>query len=161
MRHKLLWVALVITLFILLFPGSAVGVGPYGYGYPYPATPDTPWAHPGPERGDIGMARPTRLRIERGGDANNYYVTIQGANLAPEAVTINLEGGRWLAIGTGEADTTHQEDIAPDRSAYYRSFSYSSSNRARRISLPRDADVGAIRRENTGNGVRIVIPRLR
>jgi HSP20 family molecular chaperone IbpA len=100
------------------------------------------------------------LRIERSADQGNYYLTIKVEGVKPEEVTVAIEGGRWLAIGTGGATDSTYENVAEDRSAYYRSFSYRTSSRSRRISLPRDADAAAMKRENGEGEVRVTIPRL-
>ena len=154
MKSRIFWLAIIVTAAVLMFSATTLGWSPYGYG--------PPWA--APTQGPTGWRTPQpvpRMQVERSADRDNYYVTIRISGMAPEAVTVNVEGGRWLAIRTEESRESSYEDSAEDRSAYYRSFSYSSGSTARRISLPRDADVAALQRENGEGQIRIVIPRLR
>lgn len=150
MKSRIFWLVLIITAAVLLFSATALGWSPYGYG--------PPWTGPGGWRTPQPVQR---LRIERAADQDNYYVTIQVSGIEPGAVTVTVEGNRWLAILSEESRESSYENTAEDRSAYYRSFSYSSGSTARRIRLPRDADVAGLKREDGEDRIRIVIPRRR
>ena len=156
MKSRIFWLAIIITAAVLMFSATALGWSPYGYG--------PSWAVPGAGPGPMGWQMPqtpTSLRVERSADRDNYYVTIRVSGVAPEAVTVAVEGDRWLAIRTEESRESSYEDTAADQSAYYRSFSYSSGTTARRMRLPQDADVAALQREDGEGQIRIVIPRRR
>jgi len=152
MKSRIFWLAIFITAAVLMFSATALGWSPYGYG--------PPWAGPGPAGWQSPQPVPN-LQVQRGSDQDNYYVTIRVSGMAPEAVTVTVERGRWLAIRTEESRESSYEDTAADQSAYYRSFSYSSGTNTRRMRLPQDADVASLQREDGEGQIRIVIPRRR
>lgn len=154
MKTRLFILGLFILIVFLLIPGAALGWTPYGYG--------PPWATPYAGAGGVPPTRTMRqFRVTRSADQNNYYVTVNVTGMTPQEVTVAVEGGRWLAVRTEDSREYTYENTAPDRNAYARSFSYSSGSATRRFSLPRDANMGGMQREDGENQVRIVIPRLR
>ena len=154
MKARLLVLGLLILVIFLLIPGSALGWTPYGYG--------PPWATPQGATGGMPVApNVRRIQVERSADQSNYYVTVHVSGMTPQDVTVTVEGGRWLVVRTQDSREYTYENTATDRSAYSRSFSYSSGSASRRFTLPRDADPAAMQREDSEGQVRIVIPRLR
>ena len=154
MKTRLLVLGLFVLILFLLIPGAALGWTPYGYG---PA-----WATPYTGAGGAPAAPTVRhVRVERGADRDNYYVNVYVTGMTPQEVTISVEGGRWLTIRAQDSRQYAYENIAPERNAYARSFSYSSGSAAQRFTLPRDANPTAMQRANGEGQVRIVIPRLR
>ncbi len=123
-----------------------------------PATAQPPFGYPPPWAAGAPESAPA-LRLERRADADNYYLTIHVQGMSPAAVNVSAAGGRWLAISSGGADRTTRADAAPDGSGWSRSFQYSTNQATRRISLPRDADAAAMKREDKDDAVVITIPR--
>ena len=154
MKIKLLVLGLLILFVFLLIPGAALGWTPYSYG--------PPWATPYVgSRGAPATPTVRQLRLTRSADQNNYYVNVHVTGITPQEVTVAVEGDRWLAVRTEDSREFTYENTAPDRGAYTRSFSYSSGSASRRFSLPRDANMAAMQREDGEGQVRIVIPRFR
>jgi HSP20 family molecular chaperone IbpA len=153
MKARLLVVGLLILIVFLLIPGAALGGAPYGYG-PY-------WRIPYAGAEGMPPASTVRhFRVARSADRDNYYVTIYVTGMTPQEVVVSVEGGRWLTVRAEDSREYTYENIAPDRSAFARSFSYSSGSAARRFILPRDANPGAMQRQDDEGLVRVVIPRL-
>jgi HSP20 family molecular chaperone IbpA len=160
MKSRIFWLALIMTAAILLFSATALGWTPYGYGPAEGFGP--PWPTSNQGLGGWQTPQPVqRMRIERAADQDNYYLTIRVSGMEPQAVAVSVEGDRWLAIRRQDSRESSYENTAEDGSAYYRGFSYSSGSTSRRISLPRDADVAALQREDGEGQIRIVIPRKR
>jgi hypothetical protein len=149
MNTRLLLIEVGVVLAIALLPEAAFGGGAYGYG-PGPGLAP-PWAAP-------GAPEPT-LRLERSADSANYYLTVRLAGIQPKAVTVTPFGGRWLAIGTQDDRQSSNESLAEDGRSWSRSFSYSSGGQVRRLTLPPDADLAALHREDGTDQVKITIPR--
>jgi hypothetical protein len=147
MKSKYLIFALVVVLF-LLFPSLLFGWGPYGYG--------PPWGH-GPGTG----AAFAGLRIQRGADADNYYVTVRLSGIQPQAVAVTVQDGRWLVIRSEAQDEVSYQGGTPDLRGYAQGFSYNDSRQARRLRLPPDADASAMQREDQDGQIRITLPRRR
>ncbi len=149
MKTKIVLFGIVLALLILLAPGSALGWSPYGYAPPWPG-PDAATVTP-----------PGSMRLERRADQDNYYLTLHLSGMTPGEVNIAMDpGGRWLNIASDDSNQTSHEE-SNDQGGYYysRSFSYSSSRLSRRISLPRDADAGAMQRVDKEGRVEVTIPR--
>ncbi len=160
MKIRIFWFALIVTAIILLFPATALGFPPYGYGPPLGAAP--PWTASNQGPGGWQSPQPVqRMGIERAADQDNYYLTIRVSGMEPQAVEVQVEGDRWLAIRSQDSRESSYENTTEEGSTYYRGFSYSSGSTSRRISLPWDADVAALQREDGEGQIRIVIPRRR
>jgi HSP20 family molecular chaperone IbpA len=160
MKSRILWLTIIITTVLLMLSASAVSLSPYGYKQVQWSGPS--WAHP--NQGLGGWQAPPqfqRMRVERSADQDNYYVTILVAGMEPQSLSVTVEGDRWLAIRTEDSRESTYQNTAENGSAYYRSYSYSSGSNSRRISLPPDADVAALQREDGEGQVQVTIPRRR
>ena len=160
MKSRIFGLVLIMTTAILLFSATALSWSPYGYGPEQGTAP----LWPAPNQGSGGWQTPQpvqRIGIERTADQDNYYLIIRLSGMEPQAVAVNVEGDRWLAIRSQDSRGSSYENTSEDGSAYYRSFSYGSGSTSRRISLPRDADTTALQREDGEGQIRIAIPRKR
>lgn len=157
MKRTFLLLGIAALLATLLFPGSALGWMPY-YGY------GTPWVGSGPGSGpgygSQSHSRTFSVRLEQGADQANYYIAVHLDGIAPEAVNVNTRG-RWLNISVEDTTQASSENPGNEQGGYFRSFSYSSNHMNRTISLPRDANPDAMRRENLPGRVNLLIPRFR
>ena len=153
MKRTFLLLGIAVVLATMLFPGSALGWMPhYGYG--------TPWTDPGPGYDSQSYSRAFSVRLEQGADQANYYIAVHLKGIAPEAVNVNTRG-RWLNISVEDTNQASSENQDNEQGGYFRSFSYSSNHMNRTISLPRDANPDAMRRENLPDRVNLLIPRFR
>ena len=147
----------------LLVAMAAQAYPPYGYG-PYPGY--------APPMGTYGllygygpptMGAPERtqgLRVTRNTDAEAYYITIDTSGIDPKAVQVRVEG-RWILIGLDRSTQDSTQQSFDEGRGYARSYSYSTGQTNRRFTVPQDADTQAMRREETEDQVRIIIPRRR
>ena len=131
---------------LLLAAGSAEG---YWYGPPGPS----PWyGSPGYYPGDY-YRTPQRIRIATDRSPTGYVVTISLTGYQTSDIEV-MRSGRWLVVQRAAAD----QDVAQQPGAY--SFHRSYSTLSRRVTLPRDADLDAIQREDGDRFIRLTIPRL-
>lgn len=147
----------------LLGAVSAQAYSPYGYG-PYPGY--------GPPAGIYGPSygygppetsvpgRAQGLRVSRSADANAYYITIDTSGIDPKEVQV-LAQGRWILIGLGQSKQESTQQSFDEGRGFVRSYSYSTGQGNRRFTVPQDADVQAMTREEGKDQVRIIIPRRR
>ena len=147
----------------LLVAMAAQAYPPYGYG-PYPgyAPPTGPYGPPF-GYGPSAMGTPERaqsLRVSRSADADAYYITINTSGLDPKEVQVLAEG-RWILIGLGQSKQDSTQQSFDQGRGYTQSYSYSTGQTNRRFTVPSDADTQAMRREETQDQVRIIIPRRR
>ncbi len=126
-----------------LMPGYGSPTGSYGEPYGYGAPPSQP------QQG---------FRIIRDADPTAYYILVSTGGIEPQAVQVRAEG-RWLLIGLDRSkqDTTQQQ--FDEGRGYVRSYSFSSGQTNRRFTLPQDADLQGMKREDGDKEVRITIPR--
>lgn len=78
--------------------------------------------------------------------------------MTPQEVQVRSEGP-WILVSKDNSLQQLQEERFDDGHGFMRRFSYSSGTATRRFALPRDADPAAMRREESEDAVRIVIPR--
>lgn len=158
--------------------GAPFGI-PYGSGYPgmgpgsyaYPDVPPNTWpaAPPfighgrqsGPPPGVPRFASPDRgprseFRLSRRAADDAYLLDIELEGMAPEDVEVQSQG-RWILISSDRAQQETQDDRFDH--GYQRTYRYTSGIVRRRLSVPRDGDLGAMTRENRGNSIHIRIPR--
>jgi HSP20 family molecular chaperone IbpA len=119
---------------------------------PFAAQSDASSAQP------AALSRQTRhLSISRRATPDAYLVEIRLANIDPEQVQINSRG-RGLRI----AYRTRAEEYREDGfgAGYGRGYSVMSGSASQRLTLPPDADVAAMSREVTSDGIQLRIPRV-
>jgi len=75
-----------------------------------------------------------------------------------EEIQVDLDG-RSIRLSRDASAKKSREETLDDGRGYMRSYSYSSGRSSRRIPLPQDADGGAMRREDSAEKVRVIIPR--
>lgn len=131
---------------LLLAAGGAEG---YWYG---PAGPPPWYGSPGYYPGETYRA-PQRIRIAVDRAEAGYVVTISLTGYKPSDIEV-VRSGRWLIVQRAASD----QDVTQRPGAY--SFSRSYSSLSRRVTLPRDADLEAIQREDGDGFIRLIIPRL-
>lgn len=133
--------------------------GLYGPGAPFTA-PEGAGIPPAgfPDRGyGYGSDRPG-IRVSRQTTEDAYILDIQLRGIRPDEVQVRAQG-RWITIDrVSSAQEVRQEQFDEGR-GYARSFSYSSGTASRRMTLPPDADVSAMQREDGERSIRIRFPR--
>ena len=162
----------------------APGYPAYGYGYP-PQPPYPPAQAPGTDGYDAGPApqppgyppfgsrqgfpdmggpgfgpRQGPLRISRRMTEDAYIIEVPLEGLSAEEVQVTTQGN-WISIGRDQSRQDVKEDTFDQGRGYARSYSFSSGSANRRFSVPRDADVSAMTREESDGTLRISIPRQR
>jgi len=136
-----LYLALVA---MFLAVGSAEA---YWYGPPVQA----PWyGAPGYYPGNY--AAPQRIRIATDRTQQGYVVTIRLTGYRPSDIEV-VRSGRWLIVQRAASD----QNLDQQPGGY--SFRQSYSSLSRRLTLPRDADLEAIQREDGDGFIRLTIPR--
>lgn len=122
-----------------------------GYWYGPPGAP--PWyGSPGYYPGEYYRA-PQRIRIATDRSEQGYVVTIGLTGYQPSDIEV-VRSGRWLIVQRAASG----QDVAQQPGAY--SFSRSYSSLSRRVTLPQDADLESIQREDGDGFIRLTIPRL-
>jgi hypothetical protein len=136
---------------------------------PYPSYPSPPAFGPPPEMGmpggfpgmqPPGMGPSGGFQISRTASPDAYTLTIRLHGLKPEQVQIQTQG-QWMRISEVGSQQQVQEDTFDQGRGYMRSYSYSSGTASRQFSVPRDGDLSAMKREDSGDTIRITIPRKR
>ena len=115
--------------------------GPGGIKPPVPNS-----AYPGGTISDI--------RLEKGSDADNYYLTIYLTGYQPEDIGVSANRGSLMIYSVRSEEHRHQ---AEGDYRYMKSFRRFS----RRISIPPDANLGGLTRTNGASTVEVVVPRMR
>ncbi len=106
---------------------------------PYPAYP---------------MRPASGIRLEKGSDADNYYLTIHLTGYQPEDIGVTAGRGGLMIYNIRSEEHRHSAEGYYQHMTSFRRFS-------RRISLPPDADSVAMTRTNGDNKVEVVVPRMR
>jgi HSP20 family molecular chaperone IbpA len=118
----------------------------------------------GPGRGFPGMGQyggtQAPMQISRQSTEDAYIIEIQLADMTPEELQISTRGN-WISIGKDQSRQEIKEDTFDQGRGYARSYSFSTGSASRRFSLPGDADMEAMSREEGEGVVRLVIPRRR
>jgi hypothetical protein len=148
--------------------GSAPGAAPAESGS-HPGTqggaPETggapvpfgPWGGEPRAGGPWGALAPLRIQREAGPDS--YTVRIA----SPDGKTTDIQAtpaGRGLAISRIESAQTQEEKRFDDGRGYMQSYSFSQGSSSRFVTLPRDADLGHMTREDKDGVVALRIPRI-
>ncbi|MGB4334002.1 MAG: Hsp20/alpha crystallin family protein [Chromatiaceae bacterium] len=149
----------------LMAPALALAWAPPYYGYgPLPpgqggALPDFP-APPSlssPDRPGFPRAGGP-LRFNQTVTAEGYILEIPLDGLKAEDIQVQIDG-RALRLSRDTSTQKTREETLGDGQGYLRSFSFSSGRSSHRLPLPADAEVGAMRREDGADQVRIIVPR--
>ncbi|EGV19687.1 Hsp20/alpha crystallin family protein [Thiocapsa marina] len=119
---------------------------------PFAAQSDAPSAQP-----EASSRQARRLSISRRATPDAYLVEIRLANIDPEQVQV-ISRGHGLRI----AYRTRAEEYREDRfgADSGRSYSVMSGSASQRLALPPDADIAAMSREVTSDGIQLRIPRV-
>ncbi len=163
-------------------PFPAPGMNPYGPGFGQPPTlPDFPepptftgpggsgFQPPGMQRFPAppsfsapdrsGFARSYgRLRFTQSVTEEGYVLEIPLNGIKAEEIQVDLDG-RSIRLSRDASAKKSREETLDDGRGYMRSYSYSSGRSSRRVPLPQDADGNAMRREDSAEKVRVIIPR--
>jgi HSP20 family molecular chaperone IbpA len=137
---------------------------PFGPGYGGPGYGGPGYGGPGYGRrgygggGDRGPSGP--LQISRQATEDAYIIEIPLGGLRPDEIQVTNEGN-WISIGKKQSEQEVREDTFDQGRGFARSYSFSSGSASRRFSLPPDADMQAMTREESEEILRIVIPRKR
>lgn len=116
------------------------------------------WWYPppqGPGYYGYGTGRPARapsIDVSTRREGDHYVVTILLNGYQPSDLEIT-RWGRWLNVQRAASS----EDKTTEPGAY--SYSYSYGTLSRRISLPQDADLDQMVREDGEGVIRLTIPR--
>lgn len=141
---KTRWFSIVAGL--LLTAGSAQAW------YGGPAAPwYGPYAYPQPPTYSGSYNRAPGIRVETHRDADGYIVDIQLRGLKPADVTI-ARSGRWLIV-----EKTGRESSSERNEGSY-SYSRSFGTVRRQLTLPRNADLDAMVREDGEDSILLRIP---
>jgi hypothetical protein len=134
-------------------PGSAHQAPPYGgYGAP-PGYPDAYSSISGP-----GYAQTSSFQVSRETTEDAYILDIRVQGIEPSELQVTPQG-QWILIRSEISQRQLQEDSFDEGRGGMRSYSFSTGSASRRLTVPRDGDLSAMRREDGEDSVRIVIPR--
>ncbi len=141
------------------FPEPRSFSGPGGSGFQPPGMQHfpAPPSFSAPDRS--GFARSSgRLRFTQSVTEEGYVLEIPLEGIKAEEIQVDLDG-RSIRLSRDASAKKSREETLDDGRGYMRSYSYSSGRSSRRIPLPQDADGGAMRREDSAEKVRVIIPR--
>jgi HSP20 family molecular chaperone IbpA len=99
------------------------------------------------------------MRLTRHHDDDTYRLDIQLNGLDPAQVEVIPAGHALAIIATRSAQTEREERFADGR-GFQRSYSWSSGHSTKRLPVPPDADLAALRREDGDGEIHILIPRI-
>jgi HSP20 family molecular chaperone IbpA len=88
----------------------------------------------------------------------DYVLLIELDGLAPENVEVRASG-RTLLVRTKMDAQRSRSETFDDGRGYRESYQFSTGSRVRRFPVPPDGDLSGLRREDTAETVRILIPR--
>jgi len=138
------------------FPSEPYG-GSFGPPPGFPP-PGAPFGRPGPDQPGFGTpSAPPPISRYATQDAYILEVPLIGG-MKPEQVQIDTQG-RWIIVSRDQSAQQAREETFDEGRGYMRSYSFSSGTGSRRFTLPPDADLAAMKREDGKDEVRIVIPR--
>jgi len=145
------------------------GYAPPGYAPMAPQSERAPYPmpapYPTPDNSQQGMARGTpdsfafagmRLTQHRSDEA--YTLDIELNGLDPAQVQVEPAGSGLVIVAKQSAETDSTETFADGR-GFRRSYSWSGGSRIQRLPVPPDGDLTAMLREDSDDGILIVIPR--
>ncbi|WP_141699403.1 hypothetical protein [Candidatus Thiosymbion oneisti] len=135
-------------------PQNALSPTPADPGYGSRFYP--PWEYPGSGGRDFG--RPAGFRISRATSDDAYMLTIALEGMGPEAVQVRTQG-HWILLSRTHSVQQTRKDSLDDGRGSMRSFSYSSGTTNQRLSVPPDAILSAMSREDGADSIRLRLPR--
>ena len=149
-----------------LFGGEPARTPGVGYpappiGYPAPGNRPMPLRGPEPNMAASGPAESfafAGMRLTQQRDEDTYRLDIELNGLDPSQVRV-LPAGYALAIIAAQSAQTNREETFADGRGFRRSYSWSSGQSTKRLPVPPDGDLVAMRREDRDGSIRIVIPR--
>jgi len=98
------------------------------------------------------------LQISRRATQNAYIIEIPVTEISADDLQITTQGN-WISIGRKQSQQETREDTFDQGRGFARSYSFSSGSASRRFSVPGDADMQAMTREESDGVLRLVIPR--
>ncbi|GEM_PF-5977405 len=140
--------ALSILLLGSALPFATLARPPFPYGPIGPVGPGPAFLR--------GPAEPIALYLRRETRPDAYKAIIELRGITPKQVQVSTHG-RMVEISTQAEDQTDEEKTGA--AGYYRYFSYRSNRLRRRFSVPGDADLGAMQREDGEDRITLTIPR--
>lgn len=102
--------------------------------------------------------RPTGLRVSQTMTDEAYVLEIPLDGQAPESIQIEPRGHGLLIRRDSSTQRTEERTYNSGR-GYSRRYSYSGGRQSRRLSVPGDANLAALSREDSAEQVRVLIPR--
>jgi len=111
-----------------------------------------------PDSGGRDFGRPAGFRIRRETSDDTYMLTIALDGMDPETVRIRTQGP-WIFLSRTHSVRQTRKDGFDDGCGSMRSFSYSSGTTNQRLSVPPDAILSAMSREDGTDNIRLRIPR--
>jgi len=132
-------------------PQDALSPAPVGPGYgsrPYPLNPG----------GRRGFGGPAGFQIWRETSDDAYLPTIALNGMAPETTRIRTQG-HWIFLSRPHLIWQTRKDRSDDGRGSMYSFSYSSGTTNQQLTVPPDAILNAMSRENGTDNIRLRIPR--
>ena len=131
-------------------------------GYPAPGYAPMPPHQSAPNMAASG--RPdsfafSGMRLTRRHDDDAYTLDIQLNGLDPAQVRVLPAGFALAIIATRSARTEREERFADGR-GFRRGYSWSGGQSTKRLRVPPDGDLSAMRREDGDGNIHIVIPRM-
>jgi len=172
MNHRALQVLLAGSLWGAASIALPQIYPPYASGWGYPGPPSAPPTWPGPRDSAPGWGAPgysfdrsparapVVMHLSRSADVENYYVDIELSGIEPKDIEVRAEG-RWLVLGSDRSTQQSDETSFDEGQGYTRSYRFSTGTVSRRLTLPRDADLSALRRDDGEGSIRITVPRRR
>lgn len=138
-------------------PDFAPGFGP-DFGFQPPPMPDFPApSFAAPDRPDFPRSTGP-IRFNQRLTQEGYVLEIPLNGLRADEIQVDIDA-RSIRISRDTSAKESREDNFDNGRGYMRRFSYSSGRSSRRLPLPQDADASAMRREDSADMVRIIIPR--
>lgn len=99
-----------------------------------------------------------QLRITQEQTEDAYLLIIDLDGLKPESVQVRPYG-RSLLVRTRQDMRTHRSETFSDGRGYRESYRVATGSSTRRLPVPPDGDLAGLRREDSAEQVRILIPR--
>jgi HSP20 family molecular chaperone IbpA len=98
------------------------------------------------------------LRVSQTMTDDAYVLEIPLEGQSPESIHIEARGQGLLIRRDSSTEMTEESQLDQGR-GYSRRYSYSTGRQSRRLSVPRDADLAALTREDSAELIRVSIPR--
>jgi HSP20 family molecular chaperone IbpA len=96
--------------------------------------------------------------VSRYATEDAYVIDVPLKGRQAEDIDVDTRGN-WILLRIDRSLQETREDTFDEGRGYARTYRFSSGMASRRFIAPRDADLGAISREEVGGSLRILIPR--